>query len=142
MLPDVLLVRKGHALEARSVRARPDSRGRTQKKSAARSNHRGLCRTANLSPAQPYKSMVFLAVCTRLRISEVLGLRGPLADFERLIMATKGYVRSQQPTKLKSGPNQRPYERFSSSGELTLAVEVYTVANRRPSDLCSERFRK
>jgi Phage integrase family len=51
---------------------------------------------------QPYKTMVLLAGCTGLRVSEVLGLRWPSVDFERLVMlVTEGYVRSQT-TKLKS----------------------------------------
>lgn len=51
-------------------------------------------------------SMVLLAGCTGLRISEVLGLRWQSVDFERLVMVvTEGYARSQT-TKLKSEYSQ------------------------------------
>jgi integrase len=55
---------------------------------------------------QPYRSMVLLAGCTGLRISEVLGLRWQSIDFERLAMVvTEGWARSQT-TKLKSEYSQ------------------------------------
>ena len=67
---------------------------------------------------QPYKSMVLLAGCTGMRISEVLGLRWPSVDFERLVMVvTEGYARSQ-PTKLKSEYSQ---------DELPLDPDVATI---------------
>jgi integrase len=50
----------------------------------------------------PYRCMVLLAGCTGLRISEVLGLRWNLIDFESLVMEVReGYARSEV-TKLKS----------------------------------------
>ena len=67
---------------------------------------------------QPYKSMVLLAGCTGMRISEVLGLRWPSVDFERLVMlVTEGYARSQS-TKLKSEYSQ---------DELPLDPDVATI---------------
>lgn len=66
----------------------------------------------------PYKSMVLLAGCTGLRISEVLGLRWQSVDFERLVMVvTEGYARSQT-TRLKSEYSQ---------DELPLDPEVATI---------------
>jgi Phage integrase family len=67
---------------------------------------------------QPYRSMVLLAGCTGLRISEVLGLRWQSVDFERLVMIVKeGYTRSQI-TKLKSEYSQ---------DELPLDLDVATI---------------
>jgi integrase len=67
---------------------------------------------------QPYRSMVLLAGCTGLRISEVLGLRWHSVDFERLVMVVKeGYARSQV-TKLKSEYSQ---------DELPLDPDVATI---------------
>jgi integrase len=67
---------------------------------------------------QPYRSMVLLAGCTGLRISEVLGLRWHSVDFERLVMVvTEGYARSQT-TKLKSEYSQ---------DELPLDPDVATI---------------
>jgi integrase len=67
---------------------------------------------------QPYRSMVLLAGCTGLRISEVLGLRWHAVDFERLVMVVKeGYARSQV-TKLKSE---------YSEDELPLDPDVATI---------------
>jgi len=67
---------------------------------------------------QPYRSMVLLAGCTGLRISEVLGLRWHSVDFERLVMVVKeGYARSQV-TKLTSE---------SSQDELPLDPDVATI---------------
>jgi integrase len=67
---------------------------------------------------QPYRSMVLLAGCTGLRISEVLGLRWQSVDFERLVMVVKeGYARSQI-TKLKSEYSQ---------DELPLDPDVATI---------------
>ncbi|HKT90360.1 MAG TPA: site-specific integrase [Candidatus Sulfotelmatobacter sp.] len=67
---------------------------------------------------QPYKSMVLVAGCTGLRISEVLGLRWQAVDFERLVMVvTEGYARSQS-TKLKSECSQ---------DELPLDPDVATI---------------
>lgn len=67
---------------------------------------------------QPYKSMVLLAGCTGLRISEVLGLRWLSVDFERLVMVVaEGYARSQT-TKLKSEYSQ---------DELPLDPDVATI---------------
>jgi integrase len=55
---------------------------------------------------QPYRSMVLLAGCTGLRISEVLGLRWQSIEFERLaVVVTEGWARSQT-TKLKSEYSQ------------------------------------
>ena len=55
---------------------------------------------------QPYRSMVLLAGCTGLRISEVLGLRWQSIEFERLaLVVTEGWARSQT-TKLKSEYSQ------------------------------------
>ncbi len=68
--------------------------------------------------AQPYHCMVLLAGCTGLRISEILGLRWRLIDFERLVMEIKeGYARSQV-TKLKSEYSQ---------DELPLDPDVATI---------------
>jgi hypothetical protein len=67
---------------------------------------------------QPYRSMVLVAGCTGLRISEVLGLRWRSVDFERLAMVIKeGYARSQV-TKLKSEYSQ---------DELPLNPDIATV---------------
>jgi integrase len=67
---------------------------------------------------QPYKSMVLVAGCTGLRVSEVLGLRWQSVDFERLVMVvTEGYARSQS-TKLKSECSQ---------DELPLDPDVATI---------------
>jgi len=67
---------------------------------------------------QPYRSMVLLAGCTGLRISEVLGLRWQSVDFERLAMiVTEGWARSQI-TKLKSEYSQ---------DELPLDPDVATI---------------
>ena len=67
---------------------------------------------------QPYRSMVLLAGCTGLRISEVLGLRWQSIDFERLAMVvTEGWARSQT-TKLKSEYSQ---------DELPLDPDVATI---------------
>jgi integrase len=67
---------------------------------------------------QPYRSMVLLAGCTGLRISEVLGLRWQSVDFERLVMIVKeGYTQSQI-TKLKSEYSQ---------DELPLDPDVATI---------------
>jgi len=67
---------------------------------------------------QPYRSMVLLAGCTGLRISEILGLRWTSIDFEHLIMEVKeGYARSQV-TELKSE---------ASRDELPLDPDVATV---------------
>jgi integrase len=55
---------------------------------------------------QPYKSMVLLAACTGLRISEVLGLRWQSVDFESLALEIReGFARSQV-TKLKTECSQ------------------------------------
>lgn len=55
---------------------------------------------------QPYKSMVLLAGCTGLRISEILGLRWQSVDFERLALEIReGFARSQV-TKLKTECSQ------------------------------------
>ena len=54
----------------------------------------------------PYRCMVLLAGCTGLRISEVMGLRWSLIDFESLVMEIReGFARSQV-TKLKSECSQ------------------------------------
>jgi integrase len=62
--------------------------------------------------------MVLLAGCTGLRISEVMGLRWSLIDFESLVMQVReGYARSQV-TKLKSECSQ---------DELPLDPDVATI---------------
>ena len=67
---------------------------------------------------QPYRSMVLLAGCTGLRVSEVLGLRWRSVDFEQLVMVVKeGFARSQV-TKLKSEYSQ---------DELPLDPDVATI---------------
>jgi len=77
---------------------------------------------------QPYRSMVLLAGCTGLRISEVLGLRWHSVDFERLVMVVKeGYARSQV-TKLTSEYSQ---------DELPLDPDVATILLERKR-LCPE----
>jgi integrase len=54
----------------------------------------------------PYRSMVLLAGCTGLRVSEVMGLRWAGINFEALAMEVReGYARSQV-TKLKSECSQ------------------------------------
>ena len=54
----------------------------------------------------PYRSMVLLAGCTGLRVSEVMGLRWTGINFEALAMEVReGYARSQV-TKLKSECSQ------------------------------------
>jgi integrase len=56
--------------------------------------------------AHPYRSMVLLAGCTGLRISEVMGLRWTSVNFENLVMEIReGFARSQV-TKLKSECSQ------------------------------------
>jgi integrase len=66
----------------------------------------------------PYRCMVLLAGCTGLRISEVMGLRWNLIDFESLVMEIReGYARSQV-TKLKSECSQ---------DELPLDPDVATI---------------
>ena len=66
----------------------------------------------------PYRCMVLLAGCTGLRISEVMGLRWSLIDFESLVMEVReGYARSQV-TKLKSECSQ---------DELPLDPDVATI---------------
>ena len=66
----------------------------------------------------PYRCMVLLAGCTGLRISEVMGLRWSLIDFEGLVMQIReGYARSQI-TKLKSECSQ---------DELPLDPDVATI---------------
>ena len=67
---------------------------------------------------QPYRSMVLLAGCTGLRVSEVLGLRWRSVDFERLVVVVKeGFARSQV-TKLKTEYSQ---------DELPLDPDVATI---------------
>ena len=64
------------------------------------------------------RGMVLLAGCTGLRISEVMGLRWNLIDFESLVMEIReGYARSQV-TKLKSERSQ---------DELPLDPDVATI---------------
>jgi integrase len=66
----------------------------------------------------PYRCMVLLAGCTGLRVSEVMGLRWALIDFERLIMEVReGYARSRV-TMLKSECSQ---------DELPLDPDVATI---------------
>lgn len=76
---DVLLVRKGYALGVHSLRAKPDRPGRTQSSQQTLQTPRILTEEEFVALLkqllQPYKSMVLLAGCTGLRISEILGLR-------------------------------------------------------------------
>lgn len=66
----------------------------------------------------PYRSMVLLAGCTGLRVSEVMGLRWTGINFESLVMEIReGYARSQV-TKLKSECSQ---------DELPLDPDVATI---------------
>jgi integrase len=66
----------------------------------------------------PYRCMVLLAGCTGLRVSEVMGLRWGLIDFERLVMEVReGYARGRV-TKLKSECSQ---------DELPLDPDVATI---------------
>src|SRR5258706_586663 len=79
----------------------------------------------------PYRCMVLLAGCTGLRISEVMGLRWNLMDFESLVMEIReGYARSQV-TMLKSE---------CSKDELPLDPEVATILMKwKP--LCPDTWR-
>ena len=66
----------------------------------------------------PYRCMVLLAGCTGLRVSEVMGVRWGLIDFERLTMEVReGYARGRV-TKLKSECSQ---------DELPLDPDVATI---------------
>jgi integrase len=70
------------------------------------------------SAAQSARCMVLLAGCTGLRVSEVMGLRWSLIDFEGLVMEVReGYARSRV-TKLKSECSQ---------DELPLDPDVATI---------------
>jgi integrase len=66
----------------------------------------------------PYRCMVLLAGCIGLRVSEVMGLRWSLVDFDSLLMEVReGYARSRI-TKLKSE---------CSLDELPLDPDVATI---------------
>src|SRR6202521_3023170 len=80
----------------------------------------------------PYRCMVLLAGCTGLRISEVMGLRWSLIDFESLVMQVReGYARSQVTvTWLRAYPSLTCMTKLSKS--IRLQRRPITSLIRRP----------
>ena len=94
----------------------------------------------------PYRCMVLLAGCTGLRVSEVMGLRWSLIDFESLVMEVReGYARSEV-TKLKSECSQDelpldPDVRNHSSGvEASVPRDARRLGLSQPTDKQTLRF--
>jgi integrase len=81
---------------------------------------------------QPYRSMVLLAGCTGLRISEILGLKWTSIDFEHLVMEVKeGYARSRM-TRLKSEVSHDQLRSIPMSRLFSWSGSGFVQKPRRP----------
>ncbi len=93
----------------------------------------------------PYRCMVLLAGCTGLRISEVMGLRCNLIDFESLVMEIReGYARSHEdeirmfPGRIAAGSRSRNH---SYEVEASVPRYEWRLGLSQPADKQTLRFR-